>query len=97
MLNIPSSSSGGKGIFSGHGKVGTCRTAQKRHARAQIEGITKSDIRRLARKGGVKRISSFVYDDARQILKNFLEEMLKRSITFCEYSRRRTVSGLDVV
>jgi len=47
---------GGKGV-GGKGKVGTKRTAQKRHARASIEGITKPAIRRLARRGGVKRIS----------------------------------------
>jgi len=27
------------------------------------EGITKPAIRRLARRGGVKRISSFIYDE----------------------------------
>jgi len=46
------------------GKVGAKRHA-KRSSRASIEGITKPAIRRLARRGGVKRISSFIYDDSR--------------------------------
>ncbi len=63
---------GGKGV-GGKGKVGTCRAVMKRYARSSISSITKPDIRRLARKGGVLRVSSYIYDDARQILKNFLE------------------------
>jgi len=39
-----------------------------------IFGITKGDIRRLARRGGVKRISAGVYDTARQSLAEFLRD-----------------------
>jgi histone H4 len=46
---------GGKGV----GKVGVKRHAKK-SSRASIEGITKPAI---------KRISSFIYDDSRQVLK----------------------------
>ena len=55
----------GKG---GKGKVGG-KTGGKRHtkrsSKPSSEGITKPAIRRLARRGGVKRISSFIYDDTR--------------------------------
>jgi ribosomal protein L15 len=67
---------GGKGV-GGKGKVGTKRITQKRSNKASIEGITKPAIRRLARRGGVKRISSFVYDDTRQVLKGFLEGIVR--------------------
>ena len=62
---------GGKGV-GGKGKVGTKITVIRRQVRTSIEGITKPAIRRLARRGGVKRISSFIYDDSRQVLKGFL-------------------------
>jgi histone H4 len=87
---------GGKGV-GGKGKVGTKRTAQKRHARASIEGITKPAIRRLARRGGVKRISSFIYDDSRQVLKGFLEGIVRDAVTYTEHARRKTVTAMDVV
>ena len=87
---------GGKGV-GGKGKVGTKRTVMKRHARASIECITKGAIRRLARRGGVKRLSCFVYDDARNALTNFLRCLLSRTITYSDYARRKTVSALDVV
>lgn len=45
------------------GKGGKRHT--KRATKPSSEGITKPAIRRLARRGGVKRISSFIYDDTR--------------------------------
>ena len=87
---------GGKGV-GGKGKVGTKRITQKRSAKASIEGITKPAIRRLARRGGVKRISSFVYDDTRQVLKGFLEGIVRDAVTYTEHARRKTVTAMDVV
>jgi len=40
-----------------------------------IQGITKPDIRRLARRGGVKRISLGIYTEARAVLKKYLYEV----------------------
>ena len=78
------------------GKLGTKRNARKTH-RQSIEGITKPAIRRLARRGGVKRISSFIYDDTRNVLKSFLENVVRDSVTYTEHARRKTVTALDVV
>ena len=69
----------------------------RKAAKASIEGITKPAIRRLARRGGVKRISSFVYDDTRQVLKGFLEGIVKDAVTYTEHARRKTVTAMDVV
>jgi histone H4 len=41
--------------------------------RDNIQGITKPAIRRLARRGGVKRISGLIYEETRGVLKIFLE------------------------
>lgn len=87
---------GGKGV-SGKGKVGTKRPYPKKTSKASIEGITKPAIRRLARRGGVKRISSFVYDDTRQVLKGFLEGIVRDAVTYTEHARRKTVTAMDVV
>ena len=74
---------GGKGIGIGKsGKAGKMH-GHKRSGRSSLEGITKPAIRRLARRGGVKRISSFIYDDTRQVLKGFLESVVKDSVTYC--------------
>lgn len=77
------------------GKGGKRHT--KRATKPSSEGITKPAIRRLARRGGVKRISSFIYDDTRQVLKSFLEHVVRDAVTYTEHARRKTVTAIDVV
>merc|ERR1712039_414551 len=84
--------SGGKG----YGKVGAKRHAKKA-IRETILGVTKPAIRRLARRGGVKRISALIYEEARNVLKGFLESVVRDSVTYCEHAKRKTVTALDVV
>ena len=87
---------GGKGV-GGKGKVGTKRTTNRRQARASIEGITKPAIRRLARRGGVKRISFYIYEYSRDVLKGFLQGVVRDAITYTEHAKRKTVTAMDVV
>jgi hypothetical protein len=49
--------------------------------RDNIQGITKPAIRRLARRGGVKRISGLVYAETRSVLRIFLGFFHRRLIT----------------
>ncbi len=86
----------GKAGGKGFGKVGAKRHAKKA-IRETILGVTKPAIRRLARRGGVKRISALIYDEARIVLKGFLEQVIKDSVTYCEHAKRKTVTALDVV
>lgn len=65
--------------------------------RDNIQGITKPAIRRLARRGGVKRISGLIYEETRVVLKQFLENVLRDTVTYCEHAKRKTVRPLDVV
>ena len=91
----PVSKGKGKG-GKGYGKVGAKRHTKKA-IRETILGITKPAIRRLARRGGVKRISALIYEESRNVLKSFLEQVVKDSVTYCEHAKRKTVTSLDVV
>lgn len=51
-------------------------------------GITKPAIRRLARRGGVKRISGLIYEETRGVLKIFLENVIRDSVTYTEHAKR---------
>ncbi|OII75270.1 histone H4 [Cryptosporidium ubiquitum] len=82
---------GGKGL----GKGGAKR--HRKVLRDNIQGITKPAIRRLARRGGVKRISALIYEEVRGVLKAFLETVIKDAVTYTEYARRKTVTAMDVV
>jgi len=82
------------------GKGGKGKAGAKRHRkvlRDNIQGITKPAIRRLARRGGVKRISGLMYEETRTVLKTFLENVVKDSVTYTEHAKRKTVTALDVV
>ena len=86
---------GGKGKG---GKAGAKRFAsQKKSLKETIMGITKPAIRRLARRGGVKRISSHIYDETRKVLRSFLENVVRDSVAYTEHAKRKTVTALDVV
>ena len=50
-------------------------------------GITKPAIRRLARRGGVKRISGLIYEETRGVLKIFLENV-RTPLTYLPPSQR---------
>nr|PVC52886.1 histone H4 [Theileria orientalis] len=82
---------GGKGL----GKGGAKR--HRKVLRDNIQGVTKPAIRRLARRGGVKRISGLIYEEVRGVLKVFLENVVKDSVTYTEHARRKTVTAMDVV
>ena len=74
---------GGKGL----GKGGAKR--HRKVLRDNIQGITKPAIRRLARRGGVKRISGLIYEETRGVLKVFLENVIRDAVTYTEHARRR--------
>lgn len=87
----------GKGVvFGGMGGKRGPRRHQKL-LRDNIQGITKPAIRRLCRRGGVKRISGFIYEEARGVLKVFLERVIGDAVTYTEYANRKTVTAMDVV
>ena len=60
-------------VDQGLGKGGAKR--HRKILRDNIQGITKPAIRRLARRGGVKRISGLIYEETRGVLKIFLENV----------------------
>jgi histone H4 len=91
LTRLLSGGKGGKGL----GKGGAKR--HRKILRDNIQGITKPAIRRLARRGGVKRISAMIYEETRGVLKSFLEGVIRDAVTYTEHAKRKTVTSLDVV
>ena len=84
--------SGGKPIT-----VSRPSKARRMQMRKPLDGITKSSIRKLARRGGVKRISGEIYDETRYTLHKYIESVLRDAITYTEHARRKTVTAMDIV
>ncbi|XP_017894041.1 PREDICTED: uncharacterized protein LOC102183743 [Capra hircus] len=91
LSNMSGRGKGGKGL----GKGGAKR--HRKVLRDNIQGITKPAIRRLARRGGVKRISGLIYEETRGVLKVFLENVIRDAVTYTEHAKRKTVTAMDVV
>jgi len=82
---------GGKGI----GKGGYKR--HRKILRDNIQGVTNGAIRRLARRGGVKRLSGLVYEETRNVLVEFLRNVIHDTIEYANYAKRKTIMAMDVV
>ena len=85
----------GKGLGKGLGKAGAQR--HRKVIRDNIQGITKPAIRRLARRGGVKRIAGLIYEETRGVLKIFMKDVIRDAVTYTDHARRKTVTATDVV
>ena len=88
-VNMSGRGKGGKGL----GKGGAKR--HRKVLRDNIQGITKPAIRRLARRGGVKRISGLIYEETRGVLKVFLENVIRDAVTYTEHAKRKTPGWCD--
>jgi len=99
----PSVQTGGKTAYAAFvGTGGKTTNVPKRILRkgkygGAIQGISKPAIRRLARRGGCRRISGLIYDESRGVLKNFLSRVIQDSITYMEHAQRKTLTAKDVV
>ncbi|KEQ72829.1 histone H4 [Aureobasidium namibiae CBS 147.97] len=88
----------------GTGGKGLGKSFAKRHRkilRDNIQGITKGSIRymfrRLARRGGVKRISATIYEEVRAALKTRLTMVTHEGYLYTESGHRKTITVPDVV
>merc|ERR1712087_763857 len=68
-----------------------------RTRRDNIQGITKPAIKRLARRGGIKRISGLIYEETRGVLKMFMHNIIRDAVTYAEHAKRKTVTAMDVL
>ena len=78
------------------------RRHQKRRHKTREDyfagALTKPSIRRLARRGGVKRISTVIYPEIREALRlGFLEPVMRDAVYYTEHAKRKTVTANDVI
>ena len=64
--------------------------------RDNIDGITKGSIKEMARKAGVKTISSLTYDEVKGRVRKMLEDWMDNIITYTQHSRKHTVGIKEV-
>ena len=89
----------GKGRGKGAKALG--KGGAKRHQKAlrdNVHGcITKGAVQRLARRGGVKRLSHNLINAIRLATLEFLDKHLYSIFTVTEHSKRKTVTRNDAI
>lgn len=83
--------------MAGKGKLGKRSTKRIVTKKVERETLTRGSIRRLARRGGVKRVSDGVYEEVRDFIEHFLSIIVKDIGVYTEHSKRKTVTPMDVV
>mmetsp|Transcript_15326 Transcript_15326/g.21150 ORF Transcript_15326/g.21150 Transcript_15326/m.21150 type:complete len:347 (-) Transcript_15326:118-1158(-) len=92
-LNLPGT--GHRGRRQGPG-LHSRRRLQHGEAPA-LRAISRGDIRRLARRAGVKRLGEGVYYESKQALHAFLKQAVRHACTYAEHARRHTICITDVL
>ena len=72
----------------------------KRHrkiVRGALEGISNGAIKRLARRGGIARISKDIYKESRNALWDYLKVVVRDSAVYADSARRKTITPNDVI
>ncbi|KAF7335683.1 Histone H4 [Mycena venus] len=80
--------------------VTTSPPRRRRIRRYSIYGIgvtTKPTIRRLARRGGVKRVAGLMYEETRGCMIPYIQGLLMDAILHTEHDHRTTITARDVV
>ncbi|KAL7789042.1 histone-fold-containing protein [Trichoderma ceciliae] len=91
----PARSRGVQGIKQPLG--GKTITRHRKILRDTVQGVTKPAIRRLARRGGVIRISAGIYEEVRGALKDYLTQVLRDAVTYVEHRKAKTITTEDVL
>jgi histone H3/H4 len=81
----------------GKGKIGKKTAKRADIKKTERSHLTRGGIRRLARRGGVKRISDGVYSEVRDFVDYFLNIVVRDAAILCEVAKRKTITALDVV
>jgi histone H3/H4 len=63
----------------------------RRILRDNIAGLTKPALKRILRRGGVKRISGLIYEELRGVTAVWMGSVISQMIIFTQVNRRKTV------
>ncbi len=82
----------------GSGRGGRMSARHKNKTKKQgMENLTKEAIKKLARRGGVTRISGLVYEPVRDSIETYLKMLDKLSIVFMESQKKKVVQVTHVL
>ena len=87
----------GRGKSSKKASRGKAKTTMKFSKDIKDGNITNGAIRRLARRGGVKRLSMNIHPHVRDYIDDFLNKVVRDSLSYSEHRKAKTITAMDVV
>lgn len=69
----------------------------KKAIKDNSNAVTNGSIRRLARRGGVKRIAAPIYGEVRDVIRRFVDGVVRDATAYTEHAKHKTVSVADIV
>ena len=95
MTNLPGS--GTKKTSKGHAKSDKSdKSETKRHRKMGSDIISRPALRRIAHRGGVKRIAGNTYEIAREDIENMMHNVIKSAVQCVKYAKRHTLMKKDI-
>ena len=79
------------------GKSASSGKRVKKAVASNATAITSGSIKRLARRGGVKRISKPIYDEVRTVIRSFVDGVVRDATAYTEHRGAKTVATNDIV
>jgi histone H4 len=59
--------------------------------------LTPPAVRRLARRGGIKRIAALSNSETREVLVEYLKKILQHATTLADYQKHKTITVQDII
>ena len=79
------------------GKSNAAGKRVKKSLAASSSNVSSGSIKRLARRAGCKRIAAQSIVDTRDVLRRFVDSVVRDATAYTEHSKRKTVSVQDIV
>ena len=86
-----------EGTYAGDIARGLSIRRHRKYLRVDLIIINPRDIKRLAGRGNVHKLSKPVYDEARNAFWIALDEICRTAVLYCEHARRNEISLMDIV
>ena len=79
------------------GKSASAGKRVKKALSSSANAVSQGSVRRLARRAGVRRIAAAVSADVRDVLRRFVDGVVRDATAYTEHAKRKTVSVQDIV
>ena len=69
----------------------------KKVLKANSASVSQGSIRRLARRAGVKRIAAASYNEVRDVLRRFVDGVVRDATAYTEHAKQKTVAVSHII